>query len=111
MHVDNLFEAITSQLIADIGVLVEKKIVDSADYWLAHAQKGANCDGQLVEAMLLKMARTFEPTSTRADAFRILAARQIFSSPAYWEEHAAADHRCGGDNVRAVIRNFAHLGK
>ena len=95
-----------AQFVADVKVLAERKIVDAPDYWLAHAQKGANCDGQLVEVMLVNMARAFEPAATRADAFRILAAHKVFSSPAYWEEHAAADRKCSGDNVRAVIRNF-----
>ncbi len=95
-----------AQLLADVKVLVEKRIVDSGDYWLAHAQKGKNCDGKLVETLLIDMARSFEPAATRADAIRILTAHKVFSSPAYWEEHAAADHRCSGDNVRSVIRNF-----
>jgi hypothetical protein len=100
-----------AQLIADVKVLVDKKIVDSADYWLTHAQKGAQCDGKLVEAMLLNMARAFEPASTRADALRILAAHKVFSSSAYWEEHATADRKCSGENVRAVIRNFVRAAK
>ncbi len=99
------------QLIADVKVLVEKKLTDSPDYWLAHARKGAQCDGAKVTALLLAMARTFEPAATSADALRILAARKVFSSPAYWEEHAVADRKCSGDNVRAVIRNFVRQVK
>jgi len=57
------------------------------------------------------MARVFEPAATRADARRILVAHKVFSSPAYWEEYAAADRKCGGDNVRAVIRNFVRALK
>lgn len=32
-------------------------------------------------------------------------------SPAYWEQHAAANSNCSGDNVRAVIRNFVRAAK
>ncbi len=101
-----------AELTADVKVLVERKLVDSADYWLAHARKGASCEGRIVEELLLKMARTFEPAATsRADALRVLAAHRIFSSPDYWDEHASPDRKCGGDNVRAVIRNFVRLSK
>jgi hypothetical protein len=100
-----------AQLTTDVQTLVTKKLIADADYWLANAQKGRNCDGAQVEALLLGMARTFDPAATRADALRILAARKVFASPAYWEEHARADRKCAGENVRAVIRNFVRAAK
>ena len=41
----------------------------------------------------------------------MLAGHKVLASPAYWDEHAAADRRCGGDNVRAVIRNFVRAAR
>jgi FAD dependent oxidoreductase len=83
------------QLIADVKVLVDKKIVESGDYWLTHALKGAQCDGEQTATLLLSMARRFDPAATRDDALRILNARKVLASSAYWEERAIA-----------VIRNF-----
>jgi len=95
-----------AQLIADVKVLTEKKIVDAPDYWLSNTAKGKQCEGKMVESLLLNMARAFEPANTRTDAFRVLVARKVLSSPTYWEERATADRKCSGDNVRSVMRNF-----
>jgi hypothetical protein len=103
--------AANAQLTSDVKVLVEKKITDAPDYWLANAAKGAQCDGKQVETLLMNMARAFEPAASRADALRILAAHKVFSSPAYWEAHATPCGKCSGDNVRAVIRNFVRQSK
>jgi len=100
-----------SQLLADVKVLVEKKIVDSPDYWLANAAKGKQCDGKMVEPLLLNMARAFEPANTRAESLRVLVARKILASPAYWEERATAGRMCAGDSVRTVIRNFVRAAQ
>lgn len=99
------------QLVADVKALVEKKIAEFGDYWLANAQKGRNCDGMQVQALLMKMAAHFEPVTTLADALRVLAAHKVLASAAYWQERATADRKCSGDNVRAVIRNFVRLAK
>jgi hypothetical protein len=45
-------------------------------------------------------AKTFD------EAVSVLQSRKVFSSPAYWTEHATEDRKCSGENVRAVIRNF-----
>jgi hypothetical protein len=98
-----------AELAADVKVLVEKKIVETGDYWLANARKGKQCDGKQVEALLLKMAGTFEPVKDRSEALRMLAAKKVLNSPAFWEERATAGRVCPGDNVRVVIRNFARI--
>lgn len=101
-----------AQLTNDVKTLVDKMVVESGDYWLAHARKGKSCDGQQVEAMLLRMAKHFDNTvSTREAALETLEKRKIFASPDYWNQRAAASQQCSGDNVRAVIRNFARLAK
>lgn len=99
------------QLVVDVKALVDRKITTSGDYWLAHAQKGRNCDGKDVERLLMRMAAHFEPVATLADALRVLTAHKILASAAYWQERATADRKCSGDNVRAVIRNFVRLAR
>jgi hypothetical protein len=99
------------QLASDVKRLVEMKITDVPEYWLAHAVKGKVCDGAKVETLLLKMARTFESTTPRSDAFRVLAAQKVLGSPAYWEERATAGRNCAGESVCTVIRNFVARAK
>lgn len=100
------------QLIADVKVLVDMKLIKSGDYWLANAAKGKSCDGAQVETLLIKMARHFEPSAQTNDtALRALAAKKVLASPAYWQEHATTGRQCSGDNVRAVIRNYVRLAK
>jgi hypothetical protein len=92
-----------------VKLLVEKKIVDNGDYWLTNAQKGSQCEGKRVGEMLIRMAGTFEPVKDRNEAIKVLAAKKVISSPVFWEERAIDGRTCSGDNVRAVIRNFARL--
>ncbi len=97
---------LAAQLTADLDKLVERKIVDLPEYWHANATKGRDCDGERVAAMLVKMAATFTPASTRPDAIRVLAANKVIASPAFWEERAVPGGKCTGYNVRVLIRNF-----
>jgi hypothetical protein len=100
------------QTAADVKTLVELKLVDSGADWLQNARKGQSCDGAQVEALLMKMARHFDAAvQTRDEAFKVLVVRKVFSSPAYWQEHATTGRKCAGDNVRVVIRNFARLAR
>ncbi len=92
--------------VADVKKLVAKKIVDAPDYWLANAAKGGQCDGAQVAAMLLSMARHFEPATTADQSLQVLIARKVFRSATYWKERAIPGGKCGGDNVRTVIHNF-----
>ncbi len=98
------------QLIADMNVLVEMKVIDSADYWLVHAQKGQSCDGAQVASLLLKMAQQFDASTQSTDsALKVLRTRKVLASATYWSERATTTRTCGGDNVRAIIRNFVRL--
>jgi hypothetical protein len=95
------------QTTADVKKLVDLRIVDSAAYWLQHAQKGKNCSGAQVRDLLQKMAGHLDASAKSFnEALSVLQSRKVFSSPAYWVEHATADRQCSGNNVRAVIRNF-----
>lgn len=92
--------------VSDVKTLVKMKILDAPDYWLANAVKGGQCDGARVAAMLLNMACHFEPATTADKSLQVLIARKVFSSATYWKDRAVSGGRCGGDNVRTVIRNF-----
>lgn len=100
-----------TQLVFDVKALVDKKIITGGDYWLANAQKGRNCDGKQVEALLIRMASHLEPAATLTDALRILTTRKVLASAAYWQERATTDRKCSGDNVGAIIRNFVRLSQ
>lgn len=99
------------QVIADVKSLIDREIIRDADYWLANARKGANCGGEQIGLMLMKMAQSFEPANTLDEALRILVAHKILSSPTYWQERAVPGSQCSGDNARSVIRNFVRLSK
>ena len=91
----------------DLQWLSERKIITNADDWI-----GKNSfDGAIVAAMLHQMARHFEPTTTAADSLQVLSKRTVFRSSTYWKEKATAGGKCGGDNVRTVIRNFVQAAE
>lgn len=87
---------------ADLQRLSERKIITNADDWIGKS----SFDGAIVAAMLHNMARHFEPTTTASDSLQVLLKRKIFRSANYWKEKATPGGKCGGDNVRTVIRNF-----
>ncbi len=95
------------QLLSDIEALRKLEIITDESYWLANARKGRSCDGLQTSVMLIAMARNLAPNAT--DPLQVLLDRKVFSSHAYWQEHAQAGHQCGGENVRAVIRNFVRI--
>jgi hypothetical protein len=95
-----------AQLAADVQVLVAKGIADSADYWLAHAQRRGRCQSELVEALMMRMANALEPAKTHDEALRVLAARRVITSPDFWKERIDSGDPCPGEYVRTVIRNF-----
>jgi len=101
----------SEQLASDVKALVEKRIAESGDYWLANAQKGRNCDGMQVQVLLMKMAAHFEPVNNLADTLRVLTAHKVLASANYWQERATTDRKCSGNNVRSVIRNFVRVSK
>jgi hypothetical protein len=94
------------QLAADVKVLVERKIVDSADYWLSHARKGASCDGDKVAAMFVKMAAPIKPVSDVGEAIPVLIEKRFFSSREYWVPRAVPGGRCSGDLVAGIMRKY-----
>jgi hypothetical protein len=102
---------VSEQFKADLQVLVDKKIIDSVDYWSKTAGSDGRCDGDKVESLLIKMARTFEPVETRDAALAVLVKQKVLASPTDWSEHAQANRQCGGNNVRSIIRNYVRAAK
>lgn len=100
-------QAADAQLEADLKILVERKIVDSPDYWLQNARNGKQCDGGRVGELLLKMARSLdESVRDHAAAVALLAEKRVFRSTAFWLDHAKPGGNCSGAYVRSIIRNF-----
>ncbi|WP_395738832.1 FAD-dependent oxidoreductase [Prosthecobacter sp.] len=98
------------QSLGDVKTLVDMKIIDAGDYWTAHARKGQSCDGAQVAVLLVKMAQRFDASVQDRDAaLKVLMKRKVLASEAYWSERATAGRTCGGDNVRAIMRNFVRL--
>src|SRR5439155_25716324 len=73
------------------------------------AVEGQECQGYMVEALLLGMAKTFGPAYTRPDVIRILSAHKMIESPKFWEEHAISNKQCPGAAVRETILRFIAL--
>jgi len=102
--------ATNTQVADEVKKLVTLQITDKADYWLQNAQKGRHCDGERVSQLLNKMAAQFDPAITDFEtALKLLTTKKVLSSPDYWRERATPGRQCSGDNVRTIIRNFAHL--
>jgi hypothetical protein len=96
---------------AEVDLLVQRKIIDVPDYWLAHAVDGSECQGYMVEALLLGMAKTFEKAYSRADVVRVLVEQKIIASPELWQERAIPGKICPGADVRTVISTYAAQSK
>jgi hypothetical protein len=97
----------SSLLAADLRVLVEHGVIDSAEYWTSHALKESDCDGKRVGELLRKAARTIQPGTQDAQALEVCAAAGFFNSPDYWKQNAVEGRRCSGAHVATVIRRMA----
>lgn len=94
----------------DLKILVDKKVIDSAEAWSGSLEKGGRCKGDDVAAMLLKMGQALDPMTTDiAGAIKVLKARGVLNSVEFWEQNATKGHNCPGESVRAVVRNFARI--
>jgi hypothetical protein len=97
----------SSLLAADLRVLMEHGVIDSAEYWTSHALKESDCDGKRVGELLRKAARTIQPGTQDAQALEVCAAAGFFNSPDYWKQNAVEGRRCSGAHVATVIRRMA----
>jgi len=98
---------VSSTTFKDLQKLVQRKLIDSPDYWAQNAVPGGKCDGAKVAGLLLNAARTFDATATPETAIEVLAGAHIFGSPDYWRKSAVPGSQCDGKNVAVVLRNLA----
>jgi hypothetical protein len=100
---------VEAQLGEDLKVLVQRKMIDAPDYWLANAVRGKQCPSEKVGPLLLKMAASFQPVSEFPEAVKVLAAKKIFNSTAVWAEMNTPGKTVSGEYVRTVIRNYVRV--
>jgi arylsulfatase A len=87
---------------ADLQLLIEKKIITSADDWISKQ----TVKGEVVAAMLVRAASQFTPVTTTDQAIAILQREGIINSAAYWKEHAAAGQTCNAANITRLIQKL-----
>jgi arylsulfatase A len=92
---------------ADVRLLIEHKIVASADYWLANAVAGGQVDGPRAAELVIAAAKKLKPAAGLDEAVDVLQQEGIISTVAYWKQHAVAGERCNGANVARLINKIA----
>jgi hypothetical protein len=90
----------------NLGVLVERKVIASADYWRANATKGKSCEGGKVAEMFVAMAGTFKPVASVDEAIPVLIEKRLFGSREYWAPRVVPGAKCSGELVAGVIEKF-----
>jgi hypothetical protein len=95
------------QLLKDLQVLSQRKVLDDVDYWKQHAVPGGACDGTVVAEFLIKAARQFAPADSVEGAVAVLRAHQVLTSATYWQQNAVKGGWCSGTHLAKVIQNLA----
>jgi hypothetical protein len=97
----------SSPLQASLKVLLDRHVIETADYWRQNAVEGGHCSGERVSGLLVSAAGKFQPASTVEEAAGILSREKVISSVNYWKKNAVAGGHCGGGNVAVLINNLA----
>ena len=87
--------------------LVDRRIIESPEYWLTHATAGEKCEGAPVRILLQKAARLLQPGSDPAQAVEVCSAAGILGSIDYWQKAAVDGGKCDGKNVATILRRIA----
>jgi FAD dependent oxidoreductase len=95
------------ELAKAIHRLVDRHIIESPDYWLAHATEGEKCDGVYVRALLQKSASLLQPGSDPTKAVEVCSNAGILGSVDYWEKSAVDGGKCDGKNVATILRRIS----
>jgi hypothetical protein len=96
----------------DLKQLSERRLIGSVDEWTGRFEKGKQCPGEAVAALLIAMAKTFDAEATTLDrALNVLHSKGVLTSQKYWQQHAVADETCASDYTASVIRNFLRVAK
>lgn len=91
----------------DLERLLARRVISTKDYWLEHAIKGSQCDGQLVAEFLARAAQLLKPGTNAARAVDVLADEGIIGSAGYWNTNAVAGRKCDGGNVAILLQRLA----
>lgn len=91
----------------DLQRLLARRVISTKDYWLEHAIKGSQCDGQLVAEFLARAAQLLKPGTNAAQAVDVLADEGIIGSAGYWTTNAVVGRKCDGGNVAILIQRLA----
>ena len=91
----------------DLAALVEKRIIESPEYWRENATEAGKCDGARVASLLIKIAGIYKPVKTLDEALEVLTKQRVLSSPDYWKKTAIPGGVCVGKNVAIVLSRGA----
>ena len=100
---------VAAALRRELQRLVDRKIIDSPDYWIEHAVEGQSCDGAKVAALISEGIKILDPAATADNPAEVLARLGIVSRPEYWAEHAKPGARCSGVATATLIGNLSRL--
>lgn len=100
---------VAAALRRELQRLVDRKIIDSPDYWIEHAVEGQTCDGAKVAALIAEGIRALDPAATADNPAEVLARLGIVSRPEYWAEHAKPGAQCSGVATATLIGNLSRL--
>lgn len=100
---------VTSNTVRDLQKLVQRKLIDSPEYWVQNAVPGGKCDGEKVAALFLRAAKAIDPSATAENSIDIMAKAGVFGSPDYWRKTAVPGATCDGKNVAVVLRNLVKI--
>ena len=96
----------SDRLAADVKILVQMKIVENGDYWLATAVQGKQCAGERVGSLLMQTAKAPGPAANFEQALDLLAKKHIIWND-YWAKNAIAGRQCDGQFVADLIHAAA----
>ncbi len=91
----------------DLAALVEKRIIESPEYWRENATETGKCDGARVASLLIKIAGIYKPVKTLDEALEVLTKQRVLSSPDYWKKTSVPGGVCVGKNVAIVLSRGA----
>jgi ribosomal protein S9 len=95
------------QVLHDVTLLVDHRVIHSPDYWLEHVVTGGKCDGKKVAALLVELAKVFKPVTTPEEAIAVIAERGVIGQPQYWRKSAVAGGVCAAQSVATVLNGVA----
>lgn len=100
---------VAAALRRELQRLVDRKIIDSPDYWVEHAVEGQTCDGAMVAALIAKAIDVLDPAAAADNPAEVLARHGIVGRPEYWAEHAKPGAQCSGVSTATLIGNLSRL--